>query len=231
MNEQLDPVHATLEELKSSPDRFQSTGGYDRLRALLAEGYPSRALEELLAQESSFVGDLLWTVCELEDVARYVEKAVLHLSAADPGTAGYAFEVLLRGARDSEYLQVGLNSLRSAPTSVREHAILVLASLGFGRAREVFELGSWSWAAELIDEIADGSRSAGATADTLVTDPRAERQFVGLLLAVVGSEQEECALRALEQSEAEWIRSFAGRLRRMFQHRWSAKLPPAPGRA
>jgi hypothetical protein len=218
---QLDPVRSTLEELKANPQRFQRRGGYERLLALIEEGHPPDALEDLLGEESSFAGDLLWTVCELEDVERYVAKAAIHLSASDPGTAAYAFEVLLRGARDGACLEMGLNLLRSVPVPVREHAALVLASQGLVRAKEVFRLADWNWAADLVDEFADGSRTVEATVDALVNDPRGDRQLVGLVLATVSSEQNEGALRVLEQSEAEWLRNFAERLRRMFQRRWA----------
>jgi len=192
---------------------------------LLEEGHAPDALEELLAEESSFLGDLLWTVCELEDVERYVEKAALHLGAADPGTAAYAFEILLRGARDGARLEQGLNLLGAAPAPVREHAVIVLASQGLARVREIFDLAGWRWAAEVVDGVRNGERKVEEMVRELVADPGEERRLVGLVLATAASEHNDGALRILEQSDLEWVCKLAKRLRGMFQHRWAGDGP------
>jgi len=219
-NSQYDPVRSILEELKSDPIRFQKRGGYGRLAELLRDGCSPIAVIELLRGDTTFAGDLLWTVCELDDPAPYVAAAADHLDASDPGTAAYATEVLLRSAQDGEHLRAALHRLKSAPLPIREHAILVLATQGLTRAREVFDVGNWGWAAVLVDGLFDGSQDAEATLVSLISDVRQDRVSVGLVIATIASEQDERAVRILEQSESEWVRNFAGQLRRMFERRW-----------
>lgn len=219
----MDPVRDVLKELVSDPERFQETSGYERLLALLHEGHSPVAIKELLRENSAFAGDILWTVCELDDPAPFVEEAARHMSDEDRGAAAYAIEVVLRAAEDGSYLRNALDCLASAPTAVREHAARVLASRGLLRAREVFGLGNWTWAAKLVDGLLDKSRNAEATLRILVADSRGDRLMVGLMIATLASEHDGRAARILEQSELESVRDFGGQLRRMFEHRWSAR--------
>ena len=218
-----DPVRSILNELRSDQRRFQRTEGYTRLLAVLEQGCSPRALIELLREHNSFAGDLLWTVCELENVEPYADEAALHLHSPDPGTAGYALEVLLRGARDSRQLDVALRFLESAPLPVVEHGTIVLASQGLERARDVFRLGHWSWAADQVEELLRGSLDIGKLVETtaaLVGDSRPDRLFLGLVLAVICSEHDERAVLVLEQSGLDRFGSISSQLRRMFEHRW-----------
>ncbi len=217
---QEDPVRNLLEELKSDSRRFQRTGGYERLLRLLDGGCSPVAVKELLAEGGTYTGDILWTVCELDDLHPYVGEAVRHIADPDRGTSAYAIEVLLRAANDDAHLKAALHSLQAAPIPVAEHAAVVLASQGLLRAREVFQSGDWQWAALLMDELLSGSRDAETTIKALVAEPDQSRVFVGLVVATIASEQNERAVAALEESEVAWIRDFAGQLRRMFQHRW-----------
>jgi hypothetical protein len=212
-----------LEELTSDPVRFQRTDGYERLLARLEEGCSPTALKEVLREDTSFAGDLLWTVCELDNVEPYVEEAALHLGSPDRGTAGYALEVVLRGAHDSRHLEAALTVLETAPPPVFEHGVLVLASQGLDRARDVFRVGGWSWAAEQVDELARGPQDIETTVEKiamLVNDPGPDQAFVGLMIAVLASEQDERVVRVLEESGPEQFQSIPAQLRKMFQHRW-----------
>lgn len=217
---QQDPVRTTLEELRSDPSKFQKRGGYERLVGLLESGNSPLAVDEFLRDDSDLAGDVLWAVCELDDLGPYVQAAARHLNARDPGTAAYAIEILLRAAEDKGYLQAALRQLQSAPAPVRDHAALVLAGQGLNRARDVFRLGAWAWAAELTDGLLDGSRSPEAAVEALAADLRQDRLLVGLTLATIASEQGEWATRILDRSELESVRKFAEQLRRMFEHRW-----------
>jgi len=217
---QMDPVRKILEELKANPHRFQRTDGYRRLLELLRDGNSPLAVKELLRGDASFIGDILWTVCELDDLEPYVEEAALHVDAPDRGTAAYAIEVLLRAADGSALLDVALARLESAPLPVREHAILVLAAQGIARARDVFRLGNWAWAAAVMDELLDQSRDPEIRVKTLVADSRQDHLLVGLVIATLVSEKDGRAVRVLEDSELEWVRDFGAELRRMFQHKW-----------
>jgi hypothetical protein len=218
----MDPVSAILEQLKADPSGFQRSGGYERLLALLQEGHSPASVKALLTGNDSFIGDLLWTVCELDDQEPYIEESARHIDSSDPGTAAYAIEVLLRAAQGSKQLQAALQRLESAPVPVLEHSILVLASQGLSRAREVFSLGGWTWAAALIDELLRGSRHLEATLETLASDRRQDRVLVGLVVATVASEKDGRAVRILEESKLDWVRKFAEEPRRMFQHKWRA---------
>jgi hypothetical protein len=222
----MDPVRNILEELKADPHRFQRTDGYRRLLELLQARHSPLAIKELLRGDDTFVGDILWTVCELDDLEPYVEEASHHIDAQDPGTAAYAIEVLLRAAHKSDLLKVALGRLESAPLPVREHAILVLAAQGMTRAGDVFRLGNWTWAAALMDGLLDRSHDPETTLKSLVDDSRQDRVLVGLVVATIASETDERAVRILDQSEQEWVRDFAVQLRRMFQHRWRASARP-----
>jgi hypothetical protein len=214
-----------LQELKSDPRRFQKTGGYERLLKLLETGGSPAAVKDLLREGGEFVGDILWTVCELDDLGPYVEDAAPHVRDPDRGTAAYAIEILLRAAEQRDHLMFALQALESAPIPVAEHAALVLAGQGPVRAREVFQRGDWPWAAELVGELLQGSASSDviATIKTLIADSRPARVLVGLLLATLASEQDDRAIRLLEASHGESMREFAGQLQQMFQHRWRAR--------
>jgi hypothetical protein len=61
-------------------------------------------VKQVLAGSAAIVGDLLWTVTELEDVAPFVSEAAKHLSSDDKGAAAYAMEVVLRGSHDPAQL-------------------------------------------------------------------------------------------------------------------------------
>jgi hypothetical protein len=218
----MDSVRTLMEELKSNPHRFQKCDGYGRLLKLLRDGHSPLAVKELLQGNAEFVGDLLWTVCELDDLAPYAEEAVGHIDDPDRGTAAYAIEVVLRAAHDGDSLGAVLRRLEAAPIPVREHAVLVLASEGLVRARDVFRLGNWAWADVLLDGLLDGSRDAEATLRALLGDSREDRLLVGLMVAALASEHDDRAVRILEQSEREWVPDFAMQLRQMFQHRWKS---------
>ena len=220
----MDPVRNILEELKADPERFQKTAGYQRLLALLQSGHSPIAVKELLSGDAPFVGDILWTVCELDNPQPYVEEAARHVAASDRGTAAYAIEVLLRGAQESDILEVALGCLETAPLPVLEHAILVLAAQGISRARDVFRLGNWPWAAILMDKLLDGSRVQESAVRALITDPRQDHLMVGLVLATIASEKDRRASLILQRSELEWVRDFAGQLQRMFEHKWESSL-------
>lgn len=180
-------------------------------------------MKELLCGDAGFIGDVLWTVCELDDPSPYAEEAARHIDDPDPGTAAYAIEVVLRASHDSNRLGAVLRRLEVAPIPVREHTVRVLAGEGLLRARDVFRLGNWTWAAVLLDELQDksGNAEAGlATLRALVGDSREDRLLVGLMVAALASERDDRAIRILEQSERQWVRDFGTQLRRMFQHRW-----------
>jgi hypothetical protein len=226
-NQSIDMIRTIVKELRSNPRRFQRAGGYQRLLSLLEEGYSPEPVKELLREDSSFVGDVLWTVCELDNVAPYVEDAALHMGAADRGTAGYAVEVVLRGAQDSAHLRAALSLLESAPAPVREHAVFVLASQGLARVREIFLLGNWEWAARIADDALSGPLDLEGTLKPLVDDSRAAHQLVGLTLATLAAERDERAVQIVEESRSEWARDLSVQLRRMFQHRWPSR--PSPG--
>jgi hypothetical protein len=219
----VDPLRTILEELRSNPVRFRRTEGYERLLGLLENGCSATALHELLRTDADFVGDLLWTVCELDDVAPYVDEAVIQLRSSDAGALGYAIEILLRGARDAEHLTVAMHFLESAPTPVFEHAAFVLASQGLDRAREAFDNGGWLWAAQQMTELLHGSATPEDLSDTitsLVDSSAPERAFVGLMLTVLAAERAEGPVLALERSASQRFPSVAVQLRKMFQHRW-----------
>lgn len=217
---QEDPVRTLLEGLKSDPSRFQKTGGYERLRQVLEEGGSPVAVKELLRGNATFVGDVLWTVCELDDLGPYVDEAILHITDTDRGTAAYAIEIVLRAARSREHLSAVLHCLEVAPSALVEHAALVLAAQGLSRSREIFSLGGWDWAVLLIERLLNGSSETESAVQEMANDLRQDRVLVGLVIATAASEQTERAIEVLEQSGVGWIHDFAGQLREMFQHRW-----------
>jgi len=219
----VDPVRENLEELKANPKRFQKTGGYERLLRLLQEGCSPAAVNDLLKGEATFIGDVLWTVCELDDVSPYVAEAVHHMEASDVGTAAYAIEILLRGGDNRPELQAVFRTLESAPIAVCEHAIRVLAAQGLLRARDIFRLGDWGWAGSLFDRLARSSHAAEQILQSLVGDSRQEHQLAGLVVATIASEHDDRAVQILEQSRSAWARDFAGQLRQIFGHRWHAR--------
>jgi len=216
----MDPVRKILQELEADPDRFQRTEGYRRLCELLQDRNSPLAVKELLRGHASFIGDILWTVCELDDLEPYVEEAALHIDDPDRGTAAYAIEVLLRAADENDVLEAALARLESAPLPVREHAILVLAAQGIARARDVFSLGNWPWAAAVMDDLLDESHDPETMVKTFIADCRPDHLLVGLVIATLVSEKDGRAVRVLEHSELDWVRDFGGQLRRMFQHEW-----------
>jgi len=215
-----DQVRETLEELTANPRRFQRTGGYERLLQLLQDGHSPDAVKNLLNGDVPFVGDLLWTICELDDVSPYVAEATRHIAAHDHGTAAYAVEVVLRGGDNMPELQAVFRSLELAPLAVCEHAVRVLAGQGTLRVRDIFRLISWDWAASLFDDLADSSHSAQRILQSLIGDARRDRQIVGLVIATIASEHDDRAVRILEQSSSDWAHEFAVELRRIFGHRW-----------
>jgi hypothetical protein len=184
-------------------------------------------LKQLLREQVSFAGDLLWTVCELEFVDTYCAEAALQVRSSDAGTSGYALEILLRGARDDQYLGLALEVLEAAPMRVFEHAVFVLASQGVERAREVFRVGGWRWAADRVEdlhrELPDIEKLVETIAE-LVDDAGPERLFLGLMLAVLGSERDERAVQVLERVGPDRFHGISVQLRRMFERRWLAKI-------
>jgi hypothetical protein len=177
-------------------------------------------VKEVLLGDEAFVGDVLWSICELHDLEPYVQGAMRHLGAADVGTAAYALEAVFRGARGGAAAQAGLNQWLGSPVPVREHGIVVLASLGLMRARDLFSMGDWEWAATTIGDVLSRWPASENEMEALIYDPRDDRVLVGLVVGTVGSETSEGPVRIMERSELEWVRALGGRLRRMFGHKW-----------
>ncbi len=216
-----DPIRALLAELIVNPARFQRVDGYSRLLELLQQGGSPEAVQQFLCRDDSFIGDLLWTVCELDNVDAYVDGARRHIRAPDVGTSAYAVEVLLRSGNRPDFLNEVLDTLRSAPFQVVDHAALVLAAQGASRASDVFRLGGWAWAEVLFGEIVSGSTAVEATIENLLAKDSQEHLFVALVIATLASEEDERAVIVLERSQISWVCDFAAQLRRMFRRRWS----------
>ena len=84
--QKMDPVSEIVAELEQNPSRFRATDGYERLLNRLRDGYAPDAVKQVLRGEAAFVGDLLWTVVQLDSVEPYVSEAVRHISSPDNAT-------------------------------------------------------------------------------------------------------------------------------------------------
>lgn len=215
MTSSMDPVHELVDELERNPSRFRATGGYERLLKLLRDGHAPDALKKVLRTDAEFVGDLLWTVTELESVAPFASEAVEHISSPDRGTAAYAIEVVIRGWCDRNQLRAVFQQLSSCDVAICEHAVRTLAEEGLARLEEIFEAAGWMWAAALAKQLKSTSLEHEVV-ESLVSDAARNRQIVGLVLATLAAEQDTSFVDCLVRSEEAWIREYGEWLEQMF---------------
>ena len=201
-----DPVGKLVESLARNPDRFRDSGGYERLSHLLESGCPPDAIKSVLRGDGPIVGDLLWTVTELEDVAPFVSEAVSHLSNEDVGTAAYAMEVVLRGSHHRGQLGAALERLRSCDVAVCEHAARTLAGEGLARLLDILAAVGDSWRT-LAKELS-GKPLRSKLVENLVTAGRRDHQVIGVALATLAYERDESYLDCLVRAEETWVHEY-----------------------
>lgn len=199
-------VRNLVAELQIDPNRFHATDGYHRLLEALRQGHPSGPLHEVLSKESDTTGDLLWTVAELETVEPFVSDARQHMSSSDRGTAAYAMEIVLRGARGRDDLRTALDTLRTSDAAVCEHAVRTLAGQGVSRLREILEVSNYTWSRTIADKLSDSILRKDIEA--LVSDSSPDRQVIGLVLATLSWEQDRSYADCFAYSREGWIRAY-----------------------
>ncbi|WP_394851083.1 hypothetical protein [Pendulispora rubella] len=208
----MDPVSELVDQLEENPNRFRETDGYGRLVSLLERGYPGDAVRRVLQKKDpGFAGDLLWVVAELEDVTPFVSEAVRHLASPDKGTAAYAMEVVLRGARDGSECREALQRLCCCDVVVCKAAVQTLAVEGLARLQEILEKAGWTWSTALA-KVLSSQPVPRELFESLVADPSCDRQVVGAALCTLAYEQDAAYVKFLTRSEHAWIREYGNRL-------------------
>ncbi|MBX3375129.1 MAG: hypothetical protein KF817_14970 [Phycisphaeraceae bacterium] len=202
-----DRIDQLLAELEHSPDRFRATGGFERLLALLEAGVHTDALRRFLHEHPEHVGDLLWTIVQLDDVEPFLSECLHYLSSPDRATAAYAMEVVLRSAKSEAQIGAALNRLVSCDIAICEHAVRTLSGEGLVRLVEIFRAGGWCWAATLTESLLHRSFRPEIV-EELVTDSSRERQIVGMVLATLGQEVDRQSADALRRSVHDWVRNY-----------------------
>lgn len=202
----MDPVGELVNELRANPKRFRSTGGYERLLEVLREGRAPDALKEVLEEDSDVAGDLLWTIAELDVVDPFVAQARRHLSSSDKGTAAYAMEILLRGARRGSDLRAALDELRACDVAVCEHAVRTLSAEGLERLRAVLEGAGYAWTRALAARLQNHVPSEEI--EGLVSAVSRDRQVVGLVLATLAWQSDAKMAPLLSISGEPWMRNY-----------------------
>ena len=210
----MSPVSKLIEELERNPQRFKSTDGYGRLLDLLRDGNDPDAVKQVLRGQAEFVGDLLWTVAELDNVEPFVSEAVPHILSTSKGTAAYAMEVVLRGSNDSSQLGMVLEQMCSCDAAVCRHAVRIMSSQGLVRVAELFEAGGWTWAAALLNHLDNELRPQ--ILEDLIRSVSRDRQIVGLVLVTLASETDPSYVDYAKHSEHDWIREYAKWLEKIF---------------
>ncbi|MEO0460608.1 MAG: hypothetical protein AAF219_07180 [Myxococcota bacterium] len=210
---------SVFDELSNRPERFKATGGYDRLIGLLTQGSRSdiHTAKQLLQKRTEYTGDLLWALCELDDLEPYVSEALLHTDDSDPGTAAYAVEVVLRGAVDPDQFRLALDhSVSSDDDAVVEHAARVLAGFRFHEIIEQFTAIGWSWAARAAEELNREPSRLEPVRD-LVTNSEPDRHFFGVVLATLASRSNARAALLLRESSRAWARDHGQWLEELYR--------------
>ncbi|MEM6791926.1 MAG: hypothetical protein AAF715_30685 [Myxococcota bacterium] len=206
-----------VSELETNPARFKVRGGYERLLKALRD--PTNSAESVcraLRVHTDYTGDILWTICELEHVEAFVRDASEHISDADPGTAAYAVEIVLRGAHDDNTLQKIVDCLISREDyAVVEHAVRTLSGEGLARIEQVFLATGWPWVSQTLEEIHHHPFEL-ETIQALIEEDRADRRFLGVVLATLASEEDERGIELLENSTQQWIREHGEWAREVF---------------
>lgn len=202
----VESVGSLMKELVSNPRRFRSTDGYERLVELLRQGDEPSELKRLLSEGSPLAGDLLWSAAELDSVEAFVEEASAYLSDADKGTAAYAVEIVLRGARAGHELRAALDQLRICDSAVCEHAVRTLVGQGSQRLIEILEAVGYTWCSDLARKISNGLSREDV--ERLILDASRDRQVVGVVLATLAWERDSAYASTFAGAKEAWIRDY-----------------------
>lgn len=202
----MESASKTIEELVDNPRRFRDTGGYERMLDLLRRGRAVADVKRVIRDHPDIAGDVLWTIAQLDSVDTFVPDAEMYLASDDKGTAAYAMEIVLRGARDAGPLLAALGQLTACDVAVCEHAVRILAGEGLDRLAAILQTAGGVWRALAEELTPDPVRRE--TIESLISRGSRAHQVLGLTLATLAYEKDGSFAGVLKRSTESWIRGY-----------------------